>query len=246
MILACNGNRTWALVADLEDLSLAADSYWNGSDESGAFTSGNAFFSNHYDTLYDSWDGFCYSNVTDTLSQGYAAQYNAISGSGQGGSSNYAISFIGWTEIPTITLDTLVTLDGLFVTNNNYAYYSMLNGDAFAKQFGGADGNDKDWFLLTITGKDETGVTTGAIDFYLADFRFDNNQLDYILNTWEYVDLSGLGMVKSLEFNLSSSDVGTWGMNTPAYFALDTIIPEPASVSLMVTVSLLVLKTRRK
>jgi hypothetical protein len=33
-----------------------------------------------------------------------------------------------------------------------------------------------------------------------------------------------LGVVNRLEFSLSSSDVGAWGMNTPAYFVIDTIV----------------------
>jgi hypothetical protein len=41
--------------------------------------------------------------------------------------------------------------------------------------------------------------------------------------------------VKSLEFGLSSSDSGQYGMNTPAYFAMDhlTLVPEPASLVLL-------------
>jgi hypothetical protein len=124
-------------------------------------------------------------------------------------------------------------VDGLYVTNNNYTYYSMLYGDAYAKQFGGAGGDDEDWFLLTITGKDELDEITGLVEFYLADYRFANNDFDYIVDGWEYVDLTGLGIVKSVEFGLSSSDTGEWGMNTPAYFVIDTVIPEPATVLLL-------------
>jgi hypothetical protein len=29
-----------------------------------------------------------------------------------------------------------------------------------------------------------------SIEFYLADFRFANNSQDYILKTWEYLDLT--------------------------------------------------------
>jgi len=106
----------------------------------------------------------------------------------------------------------------------------MFNGDAFSKKFGGESGNDQDWFMLTITGKDVDGVVTGTVDFYLADYRFADNSTDYIVNTWQYVDLTSLGTVKSLEFTLSSSDVGDWGMNTPAYFALDTLMRKSAFV----------------
>jgi len=233
-----------ATVSDFEDLALAPESYWNGSDESGGFASGSAYFNNNYNSTYGSWDGFSYSNITDTATAGLAGQYNVITGAGQNGSANYGIGYVGWAEPPTITLDAAGVVDGLYVTNNNYAYYSMLNGDSFAKKFGGG-GDDEDWFLLTITGKDTVGAATGTVDFYLADYRFADNSEDYIVNTWEYVELNSLGAVKSLEFSLSSSDVGEWGMNTPAYFALDTIVPEPATMVLVAFGSLLISKHRK-
>jgi hypothetical protein len=216
-----------ATTATFDELSLAAESYWNGADGSGGFSSGSAFFNNNYNSTYMSWDGFAYSNITDTSSSGWAAQYNAITGGGQDGSANYAIVYVGWAGPPVMTLNTAGVVEGLYVTNDNYAYYSMLNGDMYAKKFGGASGDEEDWFVLTITGIDADGIVTGSVDFYLADYRFDDNNQDYIVNTWEYVDLSGLGKVKSLEFDLSSSDEGGFGMNTPAYFAVDTIVPEP-------------------
>jgi len=220
-------NLTNADMVTFEDLTLSDQSFWNGSDSSGGFRSGSAFFNNNYNPTYDSWDGFSYSNITDTTASDFAAQYNAITGSGQGGSDNYAVGFVGWLGPPTITFETPGTVGGLYVTNNNYAYYSMLYGNPFAKKFGGVSGNDPDWFLLIIIGKDSAGNVTGAIEFYLADFRFEDNSRDYIANTWWFVDLTRLGVVKSLEFSLSSSDIGVFGMNTPAYFAIDTIILEP-------------------
>jgi len=222
-----------AYISTLEDLPLAPQSFWNGSDQSSGFTSGSAHFSNNYNPAWGSWDGFSYSNITDTTTTGMAGQYNAIAGTGQGNSANYAIGYVGWAQPPIVTLSAAGVIDGLYVTNNNYAYYSMLYGDAFAKKFGGPSGNDEDWFLLTITGKDAGGSITGTADFYLADYRFADNNRDYIVSTWGYVDLTSLGIVKSMEFSLSSSDAGAWGMNTPAYFALDTIISEPATMMLV-------------
>jgi len=227
MVLAVSCTSGGAIV-DFEDLPLASESYWNGADSSGGFTSGGAHFNNNYDTTYSSWDGFAYSNITDTAASGYAAQYNAIPGSGQAGSANYAVSYVGWMGPPTMTLTTPMIVDGLYVTNTNYAYYSMNDGDMFAKQFGGATGDDEDWFLLTITGKNTAGDPTGAVDFYLADFRSADNAEDYILDTWQFIDTTSLGAVKSLEFTLTSSDVGDWGMNTPGSFAIDTVIPASA------------------
>ena len=237
-------------LADFEDLPLAGGSYWNGSDGSGGFTSGGAYLKNNYSMSFGSWDGFAYSNITDNTTSGWGAQFNAITGGGQGGSANYAVGYdpipSGFgTERPQMTLITPKAVDGLYVTNISYAYYSMQQGDMFAKKFGGASGTDADWFLLAITGKDSQGVVTGTVNFYMADFRSADNSKDYIVNTWEYVDLSSLGVVKSLEFGLSSTDNGAFGMNTPAYFALDTVVPEPVSVVLF-GIGMLLMRQKRK
>jgi hypothetical protein len=209
-------------IANFDNLALGAGSYWNGSDSSGGFKSGSAWFSNNYDTTYQSWDGFAYSNISDAAAQGWTSQFNAITGGGHGGSSNYAVGYAGWITPPTMTLDEPTVVSGLYVTNNNYAYYTMLNGGMFgAKKF-----TDSDWFLLTMTGKDAAGVETGTVNFYLA-------QGTNIVNSWEYVSLASLGVVKSVEFNLTSSDTGAFGMNTPGYFVIDTVVPEPATLVLM-------------
>jgi hypothetical protein len=107
----------------------------------------------------------------------------------------------------------------------------MRNGDSFSKQFGGASGDEADFFRLLIEGLDDTGRSTGVIELMLADYRFVDDALDYILEDWTYLDLSGLGEVRELAFRFESSDVGAFGLNTPTYFAIDnlTTIPEPGS-----------------
>ena len=222
--------------ADFEDLTLAPESNWNGSGLEGSytatddFTSGIATYNNYYaydaEYMYSSWGGVAYSNITDTSARGFTAQYNAITGSGHSGSSNYGIGYFNAFNavVPTITLDKAQTISAVHITNTNYAYYSMLDGDGFAKKFGGPTGADEDWFLLTITGKDAGGNPTGTVAFYLADFRFVDNADDYIIKDWTLVELSSLGEVESLEFGLSSSDGGQgMAMNTPAYFAIDSV-----------------------
>jgi hypothetical protein len=222
--------------ADFENLALADESYWDGSGLDGsytardAFTSGIATYNNYYaydaDYMYSSWGGFAYSNITDTGATGFTSQYNAIVGSGHSSSRIYAVGYCNAFAPgpPTITFETARTVSAARITNTNYAYYSMLDGDGFAKKFGGDSGDDADWFLLTITGKDVDGNDTETVEFYLADFRFADNTQDYIIDDWTLVDLSSLGEIKSLEFALTSSDSDpVFGMNTPAYFAIDSI-----------------------
>jgi hypothetical protein len=124
------------------------------------------------------------------------------------------------------------------VTNTTTAALSMRDGDGFAKKFGGTSGNDPDFFVLHVAGKNAANQATGTVDFYLADYRFSNNTQDYIVSQWTAVDLSTLGPdTAALSFSLDSSDVGMFGMNTPAYFAADNLVttpvPEPATVGLV-------------
>jgi hypothetical protein len=202
-----------AETAGFEDLDLAAESYWNGSDGSGDFKSDGASFNNNYNADFESWDGFAYSNLTDTQTSGFSAQYNAIAGSGAEGSETYAVAYVSSfaSAPPTVTLDEAAEVEGAFFTNSNYAYYSMKNGDQFAREF-----TESDWFELTITGIDAEGSETGSVRFLLADGT-------NIIDSWQWVDLSSLGPVKKLTFSLDSTDQGEYGMNTPAYFCMDNL-----------------------
>jgi hypothetical protein len=233
-----------ASTATFEDLPLAAETFYNGSDSAGGFTSGGLRFDNNYDTMFYSWDSFAYSNITDNTTPGWGNQYSAITGGGVAGSSTYGVGYVGFAELPTISLANARVFDGLFVTNNTYAYLSMRDGDAYAKKFGGSSGDEADWFLLSISGYNgETLVDT--VDFYLADFRFEDSAQDYLVDDWTWVDLSGLGELTSVTFALSSSDNGQFGMNTPAYFAVDNVVPEPTMMALLTVASATLLRRRK-
>jgi hypothetical protein len=208
---------TRGTTVDFEDLSLAANSYWYGSDGSGGFTSRGACFNNLYDADYDSWSGWSYSNVnyTDTSGSDYTRQFAAITGTGVGGCGNYGVAY-GCSScqssfggvLPTITIPEGMQVRSAMFTNTTYAVASMLNGDQFAKQFG-----SDDWLKLTITGECAPGHVLGSVELYLA-------RNGTIVNTWQSVDFSSLA---ALTFDLTSSDNGLYGMNTPAYFAMDSL-----------------------
>ncbi len=210
---------------------------------SGGATLGNTYtkkYSEHNgggDFEYDFWNGWAYSKETDTVTPGFGNQYSAITGSGAEGSSNYVVGYQPYGEWSILFDDDEDFLGrGFFATNTTYAALDMTNGSAFSKKFGGTSGDDADWFKLTIQGWNGA-ASTGSVDFYLADFRFTDHSQDYILNSWAFVDLSGLGTLDKLTFGLTSSDNGTYGMNTPAYVAVDNVgaVPEPSTVLLLIS-----------
>lgn len=223
------------ITVDFSDKILAPDSFYNGgpvSNTSG-WSSGGVGFGNGFNATFGSWNGFAYSNVNDATTSAWTNQYAAITGTGFGGAGVYAVAYSGPQDF--IDLPANHRPASARVTNTTYAYFDMFNGSGFSKKFGGVDGDDADWFLVRFTGyagPGATGSQTGAaVDFYLADFRFTDNAQDYIVNTWQQIDLTPLGEAASIGLSWSSSDVGSWGMNTPAYVALDNLVvtvPEPS------------------
>lgn len=111
------------------------------------------------------------------------------------------------------------------VTNTSYGYLVMRNGNDEVSRFGDeSTGEPNDWFLLTITGYDDLGQETGTVDFYLADYRFENKKKNYIIGDWTTVDLSSLGLVNRVEFALTSSKVDDQGKTlTPQWFCLNSV-----------------------
>ena len=225
--------------ADFESISLTNESYWNGSDLSGTSNGTGLFqflmieggheFSNQFDTTWGApgyWSqGWAYSNQTSDMLTGTAGQHSSYAGGAYSG-TNYAIGQNG-SEI--------ILAGGVSpefrITNVNYAAYSMLNGDVYGKVFGSQydangslDGTDgEDWFLLKILCYNLSDVLVDSVELYLADYRFADNTQDYIQKGWTTVSLTSAEALGRLKFNLTSSDEGQWGMNTPAFFAIDNL-----------------------
>lgn len=227
-----------ALTVDLEDLSLPPESFFDGSSGAGGFTSRGVFFNNEFTDFgggVTAWRGFGYSNQTDTTTPGFENQFSAFPGGGAGGSEIFAVAFALDPDFATITLPEPQPVRSVMLANTTLTALSMRDGDAFAKQFGGPDGSDPDFYSVTITGRDAAGSATGSVEFFLADFRFEDDALDFILAEWSRVDLAPLGVVSALTFSVDSSDVGPFGINTPAFFALDdlVVVPEVSPAALL-------------
>jgi len=212
-------------LTDFESIDLEVDRFLNGGDGSGGFDFGEIFLPNSFTVteFFSFWSGWAISSKTDTLTQGFTNQYSSIVGSGNNGSQNYAVTFAGGEGSILKSNFDVSGFSEIYVTNSTYAYWSMREGDSFAKRFGGIDGNDPDFFLLTIKGYYGDTLIADSVNFYLADYRFEDNTQDYIVDTWEAIDLSPFDFADSLQFTMSSSDTSAVGINTPAYFCMDDV-----------------------
>ncbi len=245
-----------ATTLDFEDLGLNLpianpgsgdpELFYNGysaysSGQPTDFTTGAATFHNDFDDFGGGccWQGWSYSQTTDTATQSFTNQYSAIPGSGVHGSATYGTAYTGGAVDPA-TQQSIARLSfsserdivGGWFTNSTLGALTMANGGGFgAEEFGGNDGNAEDFFILTISGFDQSDVFTGSVDFALADFRFADDSLDTLVDTWTWVDLSALGDVATLAFHLASSQTSGGFLTTPAYFAMDGLVytPEPGT-----------------
>ena len=233
-------------VIDFSDFELEPDTVWAGPPENavmvddgfggeiavGSFVSGGGEFP----SSFASWgwsSGFTVSNRVDVTTPGWTSGTSAITGSGDG-DANYAVAF-GYLDnlepsdisqlelLPYVDLPEGMGVLGASFANTTNTALSILQGDSFAKKFGGETGDDPDFLALGIFGSTQGTPLTEAVEFMLADYRSANNDEDYLLTDWTRVDLSSLAEADRLYFNLRSSDSGDLGMNTPAYFAIDQI-----------------------
>ena len=262
-------------VVDFEELtsftaesSAGGGSFFNGNVGSGTtnrdgWSSQGVRFSNSYngDSLpaFDFWDGWAYSNVANSTTAGFSNQYAATTGGGADDNGNavagekYAVAYLSgsYFDVPD-----QLQLRSVDVTNTTFAALSMLNGDSFAKKFGGATGGDPDLFQVTFAGYDSTeatGSVLGTVSVSLADFRFVDDDDDFVLDHWQTVDLSAISDARSVAIEFASTDVGNFGINTPTYVAVDNIrlslIPEPGGpgpLGLAAALAISVFRRRRR
>ena len=233
------------LILDFESLSLPQDTFWNGSDMSGAYkepvspVGGDTFVAiNAYDTAFGGfWSGgYAISTMRDDTTQGFTNLYSSIAAGGESSDAYAVVSAFNHAtlrltgNVSTLPgIPSLPRFMGMYLTNSTYAYFSMLNGDGIAKQFGGASGDDPDYFFIRFSFyySATDAQPYDSVDFYLADFRSPDNSEDYILDDWVYVDLNDFPAFEypgaQVRAKLYSSDIGAFGINTPAFFCMDNL-----------------------
>ena len=184
-------------------------------------------FGNTFDTSFGGfYSGFAISNTVDTTTPGVANQYAAFPGSGSGGSSNYLISS-GSESSATASL-LFETID---IANTTYTAIATQGDDGNPTPFVSGPLADSDGFLDLIISSPNSQGNANQIVVSLADYRSDN---DFLSEDWRTIDVSAL-QSNQLTFSFAGSDVGTFGLNTPAYFALDNVVlsavPEPSALA---------------
>lgn len=227
-----------AALVTFDENPLAIDSFFN-PQAATSFTSGSVSF-DHAWNFDCCWGNFSYSNKQDTTTAGFTNDRSAITGTGVGaGQDNYGVSFGN----ASISFGSANIVQSAYLTNTTYTYLAVKDGnDGFGVVKGPFDEND--FFTLTINGLDQSNNIISSFDFALADGTD-------IVDSWEFVDFSVLGAVYGLSFEYASSDVGSFGINTPTYFAIDNIniqaVPVPASAYLFLSAiaGLAIRKNRR-
>ena len=198
-------------VATFEEIELEAESVLH-LDESGSFESGDFLF--QQEVSVSDWGTYYYGNLLSNKSDNEFESYLDAEKSAKGGAyegNNFLVWTPSYMAIDSILLKKAHMVPGFFINNTAYAVNSMTKGDDFAKKFG-----KDDWFRLTISASlNGVAVNTQVVVDLAAEGTY--------INEWTYVDLSEFGVIDALQFSLSSSDNGDYGMNTPAYFAIDNL-----------------------
>ena len=141
---------------------------------------------------------------------------------GHNGSANFAVHFgymdgsqFNMTEfLPSLVFGdgTPRVIDHMYVMNINYALNCYLNGNSLTANIG-----PDDWVKLIATGFDADGKETGSVEIFMC------NGPDNIIREWTKWDLSPLGEVLQVEFNVTGSSDNGYGFSQPAYFAYDDV-----------------------
>lgn len=227
-----------ATVATFEDLTLEPESSWWGPADNaeeiqgnygqewvGTFKSGSYEFVNSVNPVWGSWTGCSYSNKTATSFESFDKdQWNSAAGHGATGSANYGVLY--GNSIPNMPMEIIKVLDGgaegriiagINITNSACVVECVKNGNGVAQKF--AQGS---WFKVIFTGT-KADKSTASVDYYLADYRSENESEWTCLTDWAWIDLSSLGKVVSLSISFDGTDKSYGYLNTSTYVCIDNV-----------------------
>lgn len=228
--------------SDYKGTAANATTYWSDLIPTSAYGNGNGRNAWHDagntelsytpspTAMFPGYGGHALSNyVGNDLSLGnymYDLQaYNVEGGANE--SSNFCVHF-GYTDDSGMgMMNELIyfafadgierTIDHMYVTNTTYVYNLLENGDGWMIPVGGV--TDECWYKIIAYGYNNINQPTDTAEFIL----WNNGQG---VQEWIKWDLSVLGDVARVEFNLVGSDelyASGYGLGAPGYFAYDNV-----------------------
>ncbi len=153
------------------------------------------------------------ANASDEVTRG---------GHGHNGSDNFAVHFgyadnsgygLGEEYLPELffTDRQARVIDHMWIAPTTYAIFCYVNGNDLTASIG-----EDDWVKIVAMGYKGTDKV-GEVEHYLV------NGPENIQKGWEKFDLSSLGEITSVKFNIKGSSDNGYGFSQPAYFAYDDV-----------------------
>lgn len=206
--------------------SLGKSGVWNGSN--GVSTYGfsestmNLSIHSNWDTSFGGYwaGGWALSNKKYTTEESSDfTKHLYASKPGGGSETNGEVYAVGTSNSYLLNPENeRQAIVGCYIANSTYAYNSMLLGDNFARKF---TSDNKDSFVLLIDFYQDNEKVNSQRE-YLANFSDPDESKHFILKDWKQITFDYLD-ADSIVFSFESSDIGTFGINTPQYFCIDQV-----------------------
>ncbi len=177
------------------------------------------------------WGCYCFfggghavSNYAGTnLSEGdFNHQLMVYGAGGHNGSAHFAIHYGYWDNSGYTSEEGLPVLEfgdgkeriveSMWIMNTVYAMNCYVEGNGLTAKIG-----PDDWVKLVATGYNAAGEKVSETSFYTC------NGPDNIVRDWTKWDLSILGKVARIRFDVKGSSDNGYGFSQPAYFAYDDV-----------------------
>lgn len=153
---------------------------------------------------------------------------SGVNGAGHNGSNNFCVHY-GYRDNSGYSASNLPSfhfasseehkISHMWINNTTYFVNCALNGNSFTSKLG-----ENDSVCVQATGYNAAGAVTGTSSFRLA-------KGSDCVQAWRRWDLSSLGNVQKVEFNVTGNVSNDYGFSQPAYFAYDdvAVILNPAT-----------------
>ena len=106
---------------------------------------------------------------------------------------------------------------GINITNSAWVVECVKNGNGAANKF-----KQGSWFKVIFSGT-KADKSTASVEYYLADYRSENEADWTCLTDWDWLDLSSLGKVVSLSISFDGTDKSYGYLNTSTYVCIDNV-----------------------